>query len=463
MRILTSLLSLSLVVACGDSSEAPIDGPRPDVPPITPDGAPDAAVPTPDDFTAEELALLGTLTPLGAVPADPTNAFADDPKAAALGQMLFFDKSYSGALIVGDNGTNGGLGMVGETGKVACASCHTVGGTALDDQRTRPNNVSLGTNLMTRNAHGLVNSSFFKWANWGGRFDSQWALPLAVAENANIMRSTRLQLAHMLFAKYRTEYNATFPVALDPALDPNAADAARFPPSGKPKANAADPDGAFELMAPGDRAIVNAIFVNYGKALAAYTRTLVSRNAAFDRYVAGDKTAISTAAKRGLHSFLARCTGCHTGSNFSDDDFHALGVPQTGPGVPATDLGRFQDVPPLLASPFNSNGAFSDNITTGRLTGLVQVDTQKGQFRTKGLRNVATSAPYMHAGQFALLEDVVAFYNAGGGDVGTSGIVKDPRIVPLDMTATEVTDLAEFLRTLTGEPVPTPRLVDTSK
>jgi cytochrome c peroxidase len=277
------------------------------------------------------------------------------------------------------------------------------------------------------------------------------------------MRSTRLQIAHLLFAKYRTEYDATFPVALDPALDPAAADAARFPPAGKPKPLATDPDGAFELMTAADRAIVNTIFVNYGKALAAYTRTLVSRNAAFDRYVAGDKTAISTAAKRGLHTFLARCTGCHTGPNLADDDFHALGVPQTGPNVPATDNGRFQDVPPLLASPFNTNGAFSDDTTTGRLTGLAQVESQRGQFRTKSLRNVAHSAPYMHAGQFATLEDVVAFYNAGGGDVGTTGIVKDARIVPLGLSAGEAADLVELLHALSGEPVPTPRLVDTSK
>jgi cytochrome c peroxidase len=420
--------------------------------------------PGPDDFTAEELAILGTLTPLGAVPADPTNAFADDPKAATLGQMLFFDKSYSGALVVGDTGTNGGLGAVGEPGKVACASCHAVGSPTLDDQRSAPNNVSLGINVMTRNAHGLVNSAFYKWGNWGGRFDSQWALPLGVAEGGATMRSTRLQIAHLLFAKYRTEYDATFPVALDPALDPAAADAARFPPAGKPKPLATDPDGAFELMTAADRAIVNTIFVNYGKALAAYTRTLVSRNAAFDRYVAGDKTAISTAAKRGLHTFLARCTGCHTGPNLADDDFHALGVPQTGPNVPATDNGRFQDVPPLLASPFNTSGAFSASTSTGKLTGVVQSDAQRRQFRTKGLRGVAVAGPYMHSGQLKTLDDVMTFYNAGGGtDLGDAGATKDPLIKPLSLSAQESTDVVELMKTLTGADVPAALGMDTSK
>ncbi|HEU0030704.1 MAG TPA: cytochrome c peroxidase [Kofleriaceae bacterium] len=458
MRKLPSLV-LVVVAACGDGTPAPATdaSPPPDV------REPDAASPTEDDFTAEELAILATLSPLPAVPADPTNAFADDPKAAALGQMLFFDKSYSGALIVGDDGTNGGLGMVGETGKVACASCHSAGSANLDDQRTIPNHVSLGTNYTPRNAHGLVNSAFYRWGNWGGRFDSQWALPLAVAENANLMRSTRLDIAHMLFRKYRAQYDATFPVPLDPALDPNAADASRFPPSGKPKALATDPDGAFEAMTVEDRAIANRIFVNYGKAIAAYTRTLVSRDAAFDRYVAGDRTAISTSAKRGLHLFLAHCTGCHTGPNLADDEFHALAVPQRGDHVPATDLGRFQDVPGLLASPFNTAGAFSDDTTTGKLDGLVQADAQKGQFRTKSLRGVAQSAPYMHAGQLATLADVVAFYNAGGGDPGTTGIVKDPKLAPLGLTAEQQADLVAFLQTLTGEPVPAMRVTDTSK
>ena len=218
----------ALLVACGDEPpDAELDA-SPGV---------DAGL---DDFTAEERALLATLSPLPPVPPDPTNAFADEPGAARLGQMLFFDKSYSGALVVGDDGTNHGLGQVGETGKVSCHSCHAAGSGAMDDRRSQPNHVSLGTAWGTRNAHGLVNSSYYRWTNWGGRFDSQWSLPLAVAEGGATMRSTRLQIAHLLYAKYRAEYDAVFPVPLDPALDPGAADAARFPPSGKPKASASE-------------------------------------------------------------------------------------------------------------------------------------------------------------------------------------------------------------------------------
>jgi cytochrome c peroxidase len=424
---------------------------------------PDAGPDPNDGFTDAEITEMKKLSPLPAVPSDPTNQYADDAAAAALGQMLFFDRSYSGALTVGDDGSNGGLGAAGDTGRVSCQSCHEGG--ALDDQRSTPNNVSLGTDYGTRNALGIVNSAFYKWTNWGGRFDSQWSLPLAVAENAKIMKSTRLQVVHMLWDKYRTEYDAIFPVPLDPALDPAAPDASRFPPAGKPKAAAADPDGPWEAMAPGDRDIVNAIYVNYGKAIQAYQRLLVSRDAPFDRYVAGDNAAMADPAKRGLKLFLGKagCVSCHSGPHFADDDFHALGVLQTGPNVPAADLGRYTDVAPLLASAFNTDGNFSDDTATGKLAGLAQTDSQRGQFRTKSLRGVALSGPYMHSGQHATLEEVIAFYNDGGGDAGDAGAMKDPLMKPLDLTAAEQADLIEFMKTLTGDAIPAALVTDTSK
>jgi cytochrome c peroxidase len=461
--------SLAVVlVACSDGSSSLTDAGS-DAPPPTPDAGdaappPDAGTDAGDpDFplTQQELAQLAAMTPLPAVPKDTTNAYADDAKAAALGQMLFFDKSFSGPLVVGNNGMNGGLGMVGEVGKVACASCHIQ--KELDDQRSKPNNVSLGTNFGTRNALGLVNSSFYAWTNWGGRFDSQWSLPTAVAENAATMNGNRLQIAHMLWTKYRTEYDAIFPVPLDSRLDPASPNAADFPPSGKPKA-ANQQDGPWETMAAGDRTIINRIFANYGKALAAYVRKLVSRNAAFDRYMAGDKKALGERARSGFKLFLGKgkCASCHSGPNFSDDKFHALGVAQTGPNVPGADLGRFQDVPPLLTSPFNVNGAFSDDTSTGKLTGLAQDPAMRGQFRTKGLRGVSDSAPYMHDGALATLEAVVDFYDQGP-QANDAGITTDPLFTALGLAAQEKSDLVEAMKSLSGEPVPANLLVDTSK
>lgn len=405
--------------------------------------------------------LAAAHSPLPAVPADPTNAYADNAAAATLGQMLYFDKSYSGALNHSADGGNGSLGLAGEAGKVSCFSCH--GSASGDDNRSIPNNVSLGTDYGTRNALGVVNSSFYAWTNWGGRFDTQWSLPLAVAENRALMKSGRLDIAHLMFEKYRAEYDAVFPTPLDPSLSGDAGDASRFPLTGRPK-QGMEPDGAWEAMAAGDRAIINRIYANYGKAIAAYMRKLVSRNAPFDRFMAGDDNAISASAKRGILVFLNKgdCAGCHSGPNFSDDQFHAIGVPQTGPRVPAVDTGRFADLPALLGSPFNSAGAFSDKPDAGKLDGLVLSTGMIGQFRTKSLRGLGASAPYMHSGQLATIEDVVEFYDQGGGPVPDGG-TKDARVRPLGLTTQEKADLAAFLRTLDGDPVPAALLMDTSK
>ncbi|MGE5183949.1 MAG: cytochrome-c peroxidase [Acidobacteriota bacterium] len=445
------MVAMGLFACGGSNTKAPPDSPPP--PPI--DGAPDA---DPNALTPDELAAIAQLSPLPAVPADTTNAYADSAAAAALGQMLFFDKSYSGALAVGDDTDPSALGMVGETGKVACASCHTAGAMQMDDQRTSPNNVSLGTDYGTRNALGVVNSSYYTWTNWGGRFDSQWSLPLAVAENGKLMNSTRLAIAHLLWNKYRTEYNAIFPVALDPSLDPAATDASRFPATGKPG------QASYDGMAAADKAIVDRIFANYGKAIQAYERELVSGNSRFDQLVAGDRAALSASEIHGLKLFLASgCTKCHSGPDFTDHKFHALVVPQSGTHVPATDLGRYSDLPPLLASAFNTSGAFSDDTATGKLTGLAQDASQQGQFRTRSLRNVAQSAPFMHDGALATLDDVLQFYAQGGGDPGSTGIVKDPLLQPLTLSAQDRADLAAFLGTLTGDPPPAMLLADTSK
>jgi cytochrome c peroxidase len=413
---------------------------------------PQEAAPTLSDA---EWGVLGTLSPLPAPPPDTTNAYADSRRAAELGQRLFFDAGFSGPLRVASD-----LGAVGDVGKVSCASCHS--GKYLDDERSVPRNVSLGTDFHTRNAPAIVNSAFYAWTNWGGRFSAQWELPIAVVESPIIMNGNRLQLAHRLFAVYRRPYEKLFG-ALEPAL---GSDPLRFPAAGKPKAAATDPDGAWELMAAADRTIVNRILVNYAKALAAYFRVLVSRNAPFDDFVAGDECAISADAQRGALLFIgkARCVGCHGGPDFADDRFHNLGVPQQGEHVPATDSGRFGNVAALLGSAFNSAGAFSDDPSEGarRLAGLAvpMPDETQGAFRTAGLRGVAQTEPYMHSGQLATLADVLEFYDQGGGTpaIGT----RNPRLQPLGLSAGEKADLIEFLKSLSGERPPRRLVRDTS-
>ena len=387
---------------------------------------------------------MSTLLP---VPPDPTNRYADDPRAAALGQMLFFERDLAGPLLV-----DSALGPAGSRGALSCRTCHA--GPALDDQHSRPNHVSTGTRIGGRNAPPVLNAVYYAWTNWGGRFDSQWSLAIGALENPEVMNGSRLALAHVLYAQYRAEYEALFPEPLPAALDPAASDAGRFPAEGKPGMP------AWDAMTADDRAAIDRVAANAGKAIAAYMRTLVATSGPFDRFAAGDTTAISPAAQRGLALFRAHCESCHSGPHFQDGRFHALGVAQFGPNVPATDLGRFTDIVPLLASPFSSAGPHSDG--PSRITGLAQTPAQRGQFRTPSLRNVAVTAPYMHAGQFPTLAAVVAFYNAGGGRVD-EGVTKAPEMKRLGLTPEQQADLVAFMETLTDTDVAAARLVDTSR
>ncbi|MFO0579415.1 MAG: cytochrome c peroxidase [Polyangia bacterium] len=415
-----------------------------------------------DMFTSAEWDKIKTLSPLPDVPKDTTNKYADSAAAAKLGQSLFFDKRYSGPIIVGSDGTNGGNGQVGETGKVACASCHDVTKFWIDT-RSKPNNTSLGAAWVARNASTPVNASYYKWLENDGLRDSQWSDSLTDPEDPGSMNGSRLRIAHLLWNKYRDQYNAIFTeTPLPAALDPAAPDAARFPADGKPSDAMSD----WSKMTAADQEQARRIYANFGKAMQAYLRLLVSKNAPFDRYVAGNTSAISTAAKRGLKLFIgkANCVACHNTPLFSDNEFHVTGMVVKGEHANPMERGRLDAINALLDIEFRADSAYSDDVAEGkkRLMGLVKDDPQwEGMWRTKGLREIAETAPYTHAGQLATLKDVISFYNKGGDDSGFIG-KKDKLMKPLNLSDAEINDLVEFLKTLTGDPVPASLAKDTS-
>ncbi|MFQ5450913.1 MAG: cytochrome-c peroxidase [Nitrospinaceae bacterium] len=158
------------------------------------------------------------------------------------------------------------------------------------------------------------------------------------------------------------------------------------------------------------------------KAIATFERSIVSNNSPYDRYHRGDKSAMSESAVRGMNVFFGkgRCAICHNGPAFTDSNFHNIGVRQHGPLK--QDLGRY-------------------NVTKD--------ESDKGAFKTPGLRHITRSAPYMHDGSEATLEEVIEFYNRGG-DAREN---KSAFISPLGLTPREKKDLVEFLKALEGEPI----------
>ena len=157
-------------------------------------------------------------------------------------------------------------------------------------------------------------------------------------------------------------------------------------------------------------------------AIAAFERTIVSSNSAFDKYVMGESNAMDESAIRGMQLFKgkARCILCHNGPNFTDNQFHNLGVPQEG--LLKEDLGRY-------------------NVT--------RRDRDKGAFKTPTLRSVTETAPYMHDGVFKTLEDVIEFKDKGG----QPNPHLSPLMKPLGLAPGEKADLVVFMKALTGAPL----------
>ena len=167
----------------------------------------------------------------------------------------------------------------------------------------------------------------------------------------------------------------------------------------------------------------NAITVeNAQTAIASFERTLVSNNSPFDKYAAGQFDALTSQQRRGLNLFRSaatRCFECHAAPTFGSDDFFVTGSP---------DLEGFQH-------------------DEGRAA--IASDGQDGAFKAPTLRNVALTGPYMHNGAFATLDDVLWFYEKGGGS--QYGLEVDRHILPIELSAQEHEDLVAFLYALTDE------------
>jgi cytochrome c peroxidase len=351
------------------------------------DGAPAPPLSAPPSlvdgrFTKDQWDMIASMALPTAPPPDPTNAKADDPAAAALGQKLFADASLS------------------PSGRIACVSCHHASKGFADGLSTP----TVGALPGDRNTPSLLFASDARWQMWDGRADSMWMQALLPIEDAHEMSSSRLFVAHAIFDRYKAAYEAVFEPL--PALS----DTTRFPASGTPK------DAVWAAMAPGDQDAVNRAFVGVGKAIAAFERRVrATSDTPLDAYAKGDASALSDAQKDGLAAFFrAGCATCHYGPRLTDDAFHILRTP-TGRADHTADEGRLVGIGLFTESEFRASGKYSDAPLVGA-THVVPTawEWSEGSFKTPPLRGVVDTAPYGHGGTLATLDEVVEIHRTGG-------------------------------------------------
>jgi cytochrome c peroxidase len=274
-----------------------------------------------------------SLTEMEPLPPDPTNRVADDPRAVDLGRRLFFDTRLS------------------SNGRVACSTCH------LSDRDFQDGKaLATGVGTTARRAMPLAGTARSPFLFWDGRKDSLWAQALGPLESSVEHGGTRAQYAHVVADAYPLEYEQLFGALPDLSGVPRLA------------GPVADREAALAWSALGStqRDDVTRVFVNIGKAIAAYERRIDFEASRFDKYVAAVTTGQSGQSIltddeiAGLRLFIGRanCTQCHNGPLFTSNEFHNTGV-RPRPELPV-DHGRLTGATAVLRDEFNCRSRWND-------------------------------------------------------------------------------------------------------
>lgn len=329
----------------------------------------------------DSIVIGGHLEPFKDVPVSSINP--QTPEKIELGKKLFFDRRLSG------------------DGTMSCVTCHMPDQGFSDGQAI---SLSYPTTMNWRNSPTLINVAFSKYLFHDGRAESledQALFPMMSSFEMN-QNLDFLEEEIRAVEEYRLEFKKVF--------------------------------GSEETSRE-----------RIAMAIAAFERTLVSRNAPLDRYLSGEEAALSPAAKQGHAIFIGKgkCIECHFGVNLIDDKFHALNVPEheelnADPRIAATrryvaKLYHFEAFRTLKEDP-------------GRYL-ITKEQKDWRAFKTPTLRDISKTGPYMHNGVFETLDEVIEFLNQGGGPENT--VLK-----PLGLTDDEKKSLEVFLtEALTGDDI----------
>jgi len=375
-------------------------------------------------LTDREIRIIGSMSPVPPAPPDTSNRVADNPAAATLGAMVFNRSIFS------------------STGAVSCATCHMPGRSFTDGRA-----VAQGVGIGTRNSPPLGSVAHQRWFFWDGRADSLWSQSLVPMESSIEMDGARVDIVRTITeeAELRQQYEGVFGAL------PDMTNEQRFPQRAKPGT------AAWEAMSEADRTTVTRAFVNIGKSIAAFERTLTVGRSPFDRFAEALKRGRSTdgllspEAIRGLRLFIgeAGCRNCHAGPLMTDRAFHNNGVP-TADGLFPTDPGRAGGLELARDGEFRLSSVWSDDPTgdaARRAANATAGPEHWGAMRTPSLRNLPTTGPYMHDGRFESLSQVLGFYNTLEGQIRIDHH-QETVLKPLHLPAEDLRALEAFLRSL---------------
>lgn len=333
------------------------------------------------------------LAPLGAVP-EPSDNITTDAKVA-LGKLLFFD------------------GRLGGDGSTSCASCHVP-----EMGWDWPGKLSLGYpgTIHWRNSQTIINAAYYDKLFWAGASKSleeqaRSAAKGAVAGNGeDDLMEARLALIPEYQKQFKTIFGDEWP-----------------------KIN------------------------NAWHAIAAFERTLIQRDTPLDRFLSGDKSVLTKQQLMGKKIFegKAGCIKCHNGALASDQSYHNIGVPPSTEWL-SNSIAQITMRYELYAKGMSEKQYRHTKADPGAYF-RTKHKSMEGKFRTPSLRYTLYTAPYMHNGELATLDDVINFYDRGGftedGRTTAYPETKSNLIKPIGLTSLEKQQLLGFLKSFSGEKI----------
>lgn len=352
--------------------------------------------------------FIGSELTQAIVPASSTNARADNAAAAALGRLVFLDPGFS------------------SDGTVGCVNCHDPASGFSD---AKPRSVGVRGQTGDRHSMPITAAVMHPFLFWDGRADSPWLQPLKALENPKEMAFSRVEVARRITTTYAAAYTSVFGAIPDLSAAPE---------------RALPGDDAWNAMPASLQDTVNRVFVNTGKALEAYERTVLCIDTRFDRWLRGQEQLSGSELAGGATFRQSHCNRCHSGPSFSDGKFHDL-------GLALADRGRVLGAAELLGDPLNGAGAYSDDPTAGaaKLAAVKTETAEEGSFRTASLRGVGQRTYFGHAATEKTLRDFITnTYRRGRNNRRATVGTRDPLLDDVNVDGDDIDDLVAFLRTL---------------